>query len=313
MTRDEAAVIRVERAVGQTVRAVPRLLLVLNRESLIVATFDHGTGTAARDAARMVLAACAARGVACVLGRTGRALRGEAAWREARWDFLRGVAAREGASVATAHTRDDQLETVVIRVLRDAGARGLAGLYARGEVLRPLLDVDRAAVGAYAFARGVRYADDPTNLSRAHLRNRVRLDLLPALTRADPAFPGAMLSIAQRAAEWREQMEEIVAALGVERLDEHTLRIAGASLRGYDAGALRVLWPAIAARAGVTMDRRGTQRAAAFTVDVLESGNARRDRSGIGAQEGGGRRGVIQLSGGVEIAALADGFVLRRA
>lgn len=324
MALDMAAVIRVERAVGATARDVPRLLLavsggrdsmvlldtvarvVVTRPSLIVATFDHGTGPSARAAARLVLAECAARGIPCVLGRTGSVLRGEAAWREARWDFLRGVAAREDARIATAHTRDDQLETVVIRALRDAGARGLAGLYARTDVARPLLDVDRADVGAYAIVRRVRYHDDPTNVSRAHLRNRVRLDLLPALTRVHPRFAEEMLLLSQRAAGWRAQMEEIVDALPVERLDERTVRIASASLRGYDAAALRILWPAIATRAGVTMDRRGTERAAAFTADVLAKRTASSE-SGVK----GGRRGVIQLSGGAEIAALADAFVLR--
>lgn len=283
----------------------------LIRPASLVATFDHGTGAAAASAVELVARESAVRGLACVIGHSKPGLRREAEWREARWAFLREVADREGARIATAHTRDDQVETTVIRVLRGAGARGLAGLYTPSAVLRPLLRFSRAEVAGYAAARAVRYAEDPSNLSLRHLRNRLRLDLLPAIRSVDPEFEDAMLSLALRATRWRGEMAQLVDQLGVERLDAGTLRIAAVTLQGYDAASLRVLWPEVAARVGVTMDRRGTDRAAAFTIDVLASGNGRAaaNRSGLGA---GGRGRVIQLSGGAEIRHVPGAFILRR-
>src|SRR6185503_2041605 len=93
----------------------------------------------------------------------------EAAWRDARLLFLNDVARATGATVATAHTRDDQIETVLMRVMRDAGARGLAGLFATGEAVRPLIDVTRADVAAYAREHRVTWKNDPTNASKRFL------------------------------------------------------------------------------------------------------------------------------------------------
>jgi tRNA(Ile)-lysidine synthase len=313
MDAEAAAVNELERAVANALDGVPRVLLAVSggRDSmvlldtafrvaddparLLVATYDHGTGAAAREAAALVARECASRSLPIVIGRTGRALTREAEWRDARWSFLRDLAARESARIATAHTRDDQVETVVIRVLRGSGARGLAGLYARSDLLRPFLHVARDHVALYARDRRISLIDDPSNRSRAHLRNRLRLDFLPAVAQVCPHFASDMLRIARRAAEWREQLDAIVDTLPVERLNWRTLRVADDSLRAYDANALQILWPAMAARIGVTMDRRGTERAAAFTMNVA-----------------GGQGRVIQVSGGVEIERVRGGFVLRR-
>ncbi|HUF65717.1 MAG TPA: tRNA lysidine(34) synthetase TilS [Gemmatimonadaceae bacterium] len=285
--------------------------VALSRPLPVIATFDHGTGAAASRAVELVARESAVRGLACVIGHAGPGLRREAEWREARWQFLREVAAIERRRIATAHTRDDQVETAMIRVLRGAGARGLAGLYARSDILRPLLELSRAEVASYAAARSVSHMEDPSNQSRRHLRNRLRLDLLPAIRSVDPDFEAAMLGIARRATRWREELAAVVDQFGVEQLDARTIRIAAATLQGYDGVSLRILWPEVAARAGVTMDRRGTERAAAFTIDVLASGNGRAaaNRSGVGA---GGRGRVIQLSGGAEIRHVTGAFVLRR-
>src|SRR5512133_3715801 len=113
--------------------------LVVPRERLIVATYDHGTGLSATRAAELVAARADAMGIECVTGRAEAPLTSEAAFRAARWRFLRGVATRAGGVVCTAHTDDDQIETVFMRILRGAGARGLSGLYARSDVARPLL------------------------------------------------------------------------------------------------------------------------------------------------------------------------------
>ncbi len=260
-----------------------------------VATFDHGTGPAARRAAELVESEATRLGFAHVMGRATTALPArEAAWRAARWEFLRSVASRHGAQVVTAHTRDDQIETIVMRLLRHAGARGLAGLYAETGVVRPWVDVPRAAVAAYGRSLAVPSIDDPSNRSRAHLRNRVRLDLLPALRQAHPTLDTDLLSAARAAADWRRTFERLVESAHPVRHDRASAEasVAAAHLAEYDPATLAVIWPVLAARAGVTLDRRGTSRLAAFTT-----------RGRVG--------GVIQLSGGVEVTRTRFSFVFR--
>lgn len=263
------------------------------RRKITVATFDHGTGSAAGQAAALVARYADRLGVACVTGRAATVGTKEEQWRRGRWDFLRQVAAANAAGVVTAHTLDDQIETVFMRILREAGPRGLAGLYAESEVVRPFLDIGRSQLDEYARARRVPYVQDPSNSDRRHLRNRVRLDLLPSIVRRNPGFPGELLALAREAAKWRRSLEDIAGNVEAEPQEGGALRISRSSLAGYDADSLRVLWPALAARASVVMDRRGTHRAAQFTIS-------------------GATGGTIQLSGGVEILMRRDHMLLRR-
>jgi tRNA(Ile)-lysidine synthase len=256
-----------------------------------VATFDHRTGPHSARAVALVLRAGRAYGVRAVVGRAGSPLSGEAAWRAARWTFLRSVAAGLRARVATAHTLDDQIETIVMRVMRESGARGLAGLLADGLVLRPLLGISRSEIEAYARDHAVEHVDDPTNLSRAHLRNRVRLDLLPAIVRARPEFPAEMLEIGRRASTLRRQLDASAATIS-NVLDDGSVRLGVEMVREMSEGALRALMPAVAARAGIILDRRGTTRLSEF---ILEGRPGQR----------------IQLSGRAE-AVLARGWLTIR-
>src|SRR5450755_2479128 len=99
-------------------------------DAVAAATFDHGTGAAATKAARLVEVEGSKRSIPVVSGsRANAAGSDETVWRAARWEFLTGWAQELSATVVTAHTRDDQLETVVMRILRDprnTSARGLA-------------------------------------------------------------------------------------------------------------------------------------------------------------------------------------------
>ena len=260
---------------------------------LIVATFDHGTGAAARKAASLVAGESERLGLECIAGKAAVAGARESEWRRARWDFLQGVAALRDASVVTAHTLDDQVETVFMRILREAGPRGLAALYAESEIIRPFLGVRRTSLERYAAENRVPYVQDPSNADRKHLRNRVRLDILPSIVKRRPTFPDELLALARASAQWRRSVEEILSAIEAIPERDGALRISRSSLRGYDAESLRVLWPALAARASVVMDRRGTQRAAEFTMK-------------------GATGGAIQLSGGVEIVMSREHMLLRR-
>lgn len=300
------------RQVAAAIRSLPRARYLLavsgGRDSMVlldafarfrddtvaVATFDHGTGPAAEKAARFVELEGARRSVAVVSGRRVNAPdSGEAEWRAARWEFLTGWAKELSAVVVTAHTRDDQLETVVMRVLRDprnTSARGLAAMYSRSAVARPLLDVSRVDVAACAAAQCVRFLDDPSNLDRKHLRNRVRLDLLPALERAHPGFSDEMVAVSRSAAAWRESVERVVDTLGARLLPP--LVVPAGALADLPTEALAILWPAIAARAGVALDWRGTERLVAFTKNGCPGGK-------------------IPLSGGAEVGRTAATFVVR--
>ena len=263
------------------------------RQQITVATFDHGTGSAAGRAAALVARYAAQLGIVCVTGRASTIGTKEDEWRRGRWAFLRQVAAANAAVVVTAHTLDDQIETVFMRILREAGPRGLAGLYAESEIIRPFLDIGRSKLDEYARARRVPYLQDPSNSDRRHLRNRVRLDILPSIVRRNPGFPAELLALAREAAKWRRSLEDLAGTVEAESQEGGALRISRSSLAGYDADSLRVLWPALAARASVVMDRRGTHRAAQFTISGVTGG-------------------TIQLSGGVEILMRRDHMLLRR-
>ena len=254
----------------------------LDRGNLTVATFDHGTGPAATTAATLVGRTARELGVICVAGRARTAGRTESEWRDERWAFLRTAARGTGSRVVTAHTLDDQVETVFIRALRGAGPRGLAGLYAQSPVARPLIGTTRAEIQGYAAAQNIVFVTDPSNADLRHLRNRVRLQLLPAMERTSPGFRRALLEIAEKASGWRAQMEALALTFPMMSDSPQNHSFQRSSLRGFPAESLKSVWPALSARAGVVLDRRGTDRLAAFTIEG-ETGQQ------------------IQLSGGVTV------------
>jgi tRNA(Ile)-lysidine synthase len=112
----------------------------------------------------------------------------EAAARAARYEFLQATAERLGARyVATAHTADDQAETVLHHIVRGTGLAGLAGmsrarsLGAAATLIRPLLSFRRRDVIEYLGALGQSYCEDTTNRDPAFTRSRIRHELLPLL------------------------------------------------------------------------------------------------------------------------------------
>ncbi|MGE5178490.1 MAG: tRNA lysidine(34) synthetase TilS [Bacteroidota bacterium] len=116
-----------------------------------------------------------------------------------RYEALRNLAREAGASrIALAHTADDQAETVLFRMARGAGLRGLAGMSSRARihgahVIRPLLDVSRGQVLEYLQRHGLDWREDATNESRGATRNYLRHEILPRLReRVNPAVQDAL-------------------------------------------------------------------------------------------------------------------------
>lgn len=109
--------------------------------------------------------------------------------REARYEFLARTAREQGCeAVATAHHADDQAETMLMRLVRGTGSRGLAGIPAASEacgmrIVRPLIDCRRADILSYVSERGLAWREDLSNRDPKYLRNRVRHELLPRLER----------------------------------------------------------------------------------------------------------------------------------
>jgi tRNA(Ile)-lysidine synthase len=119
----------------------------------------------------------------------------EAAARAARYRALEAHATLHDAHrIAIAHTADDQAETVLMRLLEGAGARGLAGIPAvRGRIIRPLIAEARDSLRALLREVGLEWIEDPSNEDRRFLRNRIRHELLPLLAASyNPAIVEAL-------------------------------------------------------------------------------------------------------------------------
>lgn len=147
--------------------------------------------------------------------RKGRQSSREALARDLRMTFLLETAQQIGARrIALGHTRDDQAESFLLRLLRGSGTRGLAGIYpvVDGVFIRPLIDVRRKEIMACLKARRLSYRIDPTNRDTRLTRNRVRHRLLPFLRRDfNPAVVDALSHAADILRDEETYLEEIAA------------------------------------------------------------------------------------------------------
>lgn len=120
----------------------------------------------------------------------------------------------EGECLLAAQHRDDQAETLLFRLLRGAGVRGLAGMptarpLGAGMLLRPLLDVSRAELEAYALEHGLRWIEDPSNADTGFARNYLRQRVLPLLAERWPQAPGNIARSAAHLAEAEALLAEL--------------------------------------------------------------------------------------------------------
>jgi tRNA(Ile)-lysidine synthase len=212
--------------------------------------------------------------------------------RRARYAALRAAAAEAGAAhIATGHTRADQAETVVLRLLRGAGARGLAGIPPRrGALVRPLIDRSREEVLAYLAARGLPALEDPSNATGRFLRNRVRAEVMPALRRLAPAAERALARAADLLRGDDRALERSARALHRgKRAEVEALLAAAAAVRRR---VVRRLWKA------ATGSRRGlTAEHVASVLRLLRRPRPGRISlpGGVEARVAGGR---LEMAGG---------------
>jgi tRNA(Ile)-lysidine synthase len=182
-----------------------------------VAHLDHALRPESAEDAAWVAAQAAALGIGCVVARVD--VRGAAAGRgveevgrRLRYEFLARVAEQVGAGfVATAHTADDQAETVLFNALRGTGLRGLRGIPARRRlskgvaIVRPLLGVTRREVEEHLAALGQAFLTDLSNRDAAYTRNRLRNDLMPRLREGvNPRLDESLRRLAGQAEEVAE-------------------------------------------------------------------------------------------------------------
>ena len=173
----------------------------------------------------------------------------EEAGRDLRYDFLRRAAAGAGATkIATGHTMTDQAETVLMRLMRGTGLSGLAGIapVVAAEpcpVVRPLLGIAGPDLRAWLAAEGIPYREDPSNLDRRFLRNRIRAELLPELGRRYE--PRIVAHLARLAGIAREE-DELLSAFVGELADEFIIRKGREA--SLDLKTLPLFLPALARR-----------------------------------------------------------------
>lgn len=192
---------------------------------LVVCHIHHGLRGAEADRDEHFVRALAEQlGLPCAVSRidaAALALRDhisvEEAGRMARYAFFAQTAG-EGGRIATAHTLDDSIETVLMNLVRGTGLRGLCGIpRIRGNIVRPLLDCTRAEVEDYLGTLGQPYCTDSTNLTDDYTRNRIRHDILPRLCALNPNFPGAMARMLPRLAA-QQALTDCLAAQSAQQL-----------------------------------------------------------------------------------------------
>lgn len=209
--------------------------------TLEVASIDHGLRAGSAEEAAGVEALARGLGLFCTVRPV--ALRGgaglEARARAARYAALEAIREARGLTwIATAHTADDQAETLWMRLARGAALRGAAGIReVRGRVVRPLLRLRRAEARAFLQARGVAWREDPMNADPSFLRVRVRQRLSPLLTEVFGADPTPRLAaFAEQAADDDAFLFGLADAaltrmMGPEGLDRVALRALAAPVR----------------------------------------------------------------------------------
>ena len=173
----------------------------------------------------------------------------EAAARDARYRFLRSLPGK----VATAHTADDNLETVLMHLIRGTGLKGLGGIApVNGRIIRPMLNVTREDVLAFLTEYSISYVEDSTNGEDVFLRNRLRHHIMPLLKAENPKLSQSLSGMALRL-----------------RLDEDYLQSKTALTADVDD--LKKMHPALRARSiAAFLEKSGVKEPGVVQIKAVE-------------------------------------------
>lgn len=280
------------------------------KQSLVLCHVDHGQWPASHLAAHAVAGLASRLGARFCLRRLRLGARAsEAVMREARYEALVAVAHEvSAATLFTGHHADDQIETILMRILRGTGERGLAGIPSARRVtpdltiVRPLLGIRRPELESLVRTSGIEPILDPSNLDLERTRNHVRSQLIPALRRRDAGVEATVLRLAgaarvavddveraadslygaamRRAADWRVEVDaERVGDHAVQRelLRRAHVEVAGVAPTGswLDRAMATAAGPSgrrlVASRPGIELERT---RSGLLVVDRGRAGHA---------------------------------------
>jgi tRNA(Ile)-lysidine synthase len=185
---------------------------IIGKDALFCLHVEHGLRPAeeSKGDAEFVRLFCQNNGIECRIknippGKIARLSRRKSCGIEAAARFFRHKAFSkeakllgEKAIILLAHTKDDLLETALMRILRGAGPTGLAAMPAkRGRLFRPLLKMTRADVTEYLKAKNISWREDSTNTDTQYLRNKIRHKLIPLLNELFPSWESGIFNMAQ--------------------------------------------------------------------------------------------------------------------
>lgn len=216
------------------------LLLELHKElalEILLAHFNHKLRRRAEEDERFVEEMARKQALPLFLGAEDvqryakeRRWNTEEAARRLRYDFLKKTASQAGANkIATGHTMSDQAETLLMRLLRGSGLRGLAGIYpaVEGVIIRPLIEVERKDVEAYLKEKSLPYRIDESNFDRRFFRNRIRLELIPYIQRN--LVPSIILQLGRIAFILQEE-EALLDELGKKKAQKAIIQTSNQAL-----------------------------------------------------------------------------------
>lgn len=241
------------------------------------AHLNHQLRPEADDDERFVVDLCRRLDVPCEVGRvavdrlaaeSGDGI--EAAARAARYDFLEQTAGRLGARfIVTAHTADDQAETILHRIIRGTGVRGLSGMarvrpLGHATLIRPLLGVRRAELQAYLDALGQPYCHDRSNADPRFTRNRIRHEVMPLLRgQFNSGVTEALLRLGTLAGEVQAVVDDLVEDSfrgGVEVDGPSVVRIELSAIAGRPRYLVREFFMTLWRRQGWPMQSMGRRK-----------------------------------------------------
>jgi len=194
---------------------------------LVVAHFDHGIRTDSGEDRKFVEQLAAQYGLKFEYaeGKLGAEASEEAA-RNARYSFLGRVLDKHRArAIITAHHEDDLIETAIINLIRGTRRKGLSSLKSTPTLVRPLLHVSRQTIEEYANKHGLAWIEDSTNQDTRYLRNYVRLEIVPALTRQDPRWRERLLNKIKKNEQIEGQINEAINRLAEQNIGVDKNRI----------------------------------------------------------------------------------------